>query len=153
MLEGNLKPVKILLVEDNHQDIEIIQRVFAEGRVSNELIVMRDGQEALDYLCRRGRFQEPATSPRPGMILLDLNLPKIDGIGVLQQIKQDGDLKKIPVIVITGSRQREDAVRSNDLGVNVYMIQKPVNLESLMRVVSSINEYRILIAAPPLDSA
>ena len=148
MSANHLQPVKILLVEDNIQDIEITRRAFAKGRVKNELIVVRDGQEALDYLYRLGKYQDPETSPGPGMILLDLNLPKVGGMEVLQQIKKDDHLKKIPVIVLTVSPREEDIVRSYDLGVNTY-IQKPVEFDSFMRVVNAVQEYWILIATLP----
>ena len=148
MISDNLQPVKILLVEDNVQDIEITQRAFAKGRVRNELTVVRDGEEALDYLYHRGKYQDPATSPRPGMILLDLNLPKLGGLEVLQQIKKDDQLKPIPVIVLTVSQREEDVVRSYDLGVNTY-IQKPVEFDNFMRVVNAVHEYWILIATLP----
>lgn len=142
------RPVTILLVEDNLQDIEITRRAFAKGRVKNDLIAVRDGEEALDYLYRRGRYQDPGKSPRPGMILLDLNLPKIGGMEVLQQIKKDDDLRTIPVIVLTVSEREQDIVKSYDLGVNTY-IQKPVEFESFMRVVNTVHEYWILIATLP----
>ena len=148
MISENFQPVKILLVEDNVQDIEITQRAFAKGRVRNELTVVRDGEEAIDYLYHRGKYQDPATSPRPGMILLDLNLPKVGGLEVLQQIKRDDHLKQIPVIVLTVSQREEDVVRSYDLGVNTY-IQKPVEFENFMRVVNAVHEYWILIATLP----
>ncbi|MBI3608110.1 MAG: response regulator [Nitrospirae bacterium] len=148
---NHLQPVTILLVEDNLQDIEITRRAFAKGRVRNDLMVVRDGEEALDYLHHRGKFHDPATSPRPGMILLDLNLPKVGGLEVLQQIKQDDHLKTIPVIVLTVSQREEDVVRSYDLGVNTY-IQKPVEFDSFMRVVNAVHEYWILIATLPPSS-
>jgi CheY-like chemotaxis protein len=148
MISDNFQPVKILLVEDNVQDIEITQRAFAKGRVRNELTVVRDGEEAIDYLYHRGKYQDPATSPRPGMILLDLNLPKVGGLEVLQQIKKDDQLKQIPVIVLTVSQREEDVVRSYDLGVNTY-IQKPVEFDNFMRVVNAVHEYWILIATLP----
>jgi CheY-like chemotaxis protein len=148
MISENLQPVKILLVEDNVQDIEITQRAFAKGRVRNELTVVRDGEEAIEYLYHRGKYQDPATSPRPGMILLDLNLPKVGGLEVLQQIKKDDQLKQIPVIVLTVSQREEDVVRSYDLGVNTY-IQKPVEFDNFMRVVNAVQEYWILIATLP----
>lgn len=148
MISENFQPVKILLVEDNVQDIEITQRAFAKGRVRNELTVVRDGEEAIDYLYHRGKYQDPATSPRPGMILLDLNLPKIGGLEVLQQIKKDDQLRPIPVIVLTVSQREEDVVRSYDLGVNTY-IQKPVEFDNFMRVVNAVHEYWILIATLP----
>ncbi len=148
MISENFQPVKILLVEDNVQDIEITQRAFAKGRVRNELTVVRDGEEAIDYLYHRGKYQDPATSPRPGMILLDLNLPKIGGLEVLQQIKKDDQLRPIPVIVLTVSQREEDVVRSYDLGVNTY-IQKPVEFDNFMRVVNAMHEYWVLIATLP----
>jgi CheY-like chemotaxis protein len=148
MISDNFQPIKILLVEDNVQDIEITQRAFARGRVRNELTVVRDGEEAIDYLYHRGKYQDPATSPRPGMILLDLNLPKVGGLEVLQQIKKDDQLKQIPVIVLTVSQREEDVVRSYDLGVNTY-IQKPVEFDNFMRVVNAVHEYWILIATLP----
>ena len=151
MAEENVKQVKILLVEDNLQDIEITRRAFAKGRMKNELIVVRDGEEALDYLFRRGSFQDPLSSPRPGMILLDLNLPKVGGLDVLKQIKQDESLKSIPVIVMTVSPREEDVVRSYNLGVNTY-IQKPVEFDNFMRVVITIQEYWIFIATLPPKS-
>lgn len=151
MAENNLHPVKILLVEDNLQDIEIARRAFSKGRVRNELVVVRDGQETLDYLYHRGKFQDPAISPFPGMILLDLNLPKVSGMEVLQKIKQDERLKMIPVIVMTVSQREEDIVKSYNLGVNTY-IQKPVEFENFMKVVNAIQEYWILIATLPPDA-
>lgn len=148
MSSQSLQPVKILLVEDNLQDIEITRRAFAKGRVKNELIVVRDGQEALDYLYRQGKYKGPASSPRPGMILLDLNLPKVGGMEVLQQIKKDEVLKSIPVIVLTASPREEDVVRTYNLGVNTY-IQKPVEFDNFMRVVHAVQEYWIVIASLP----
>ncbi len=143
-----IRPITILLVEDNLQDIEITRRAFAKGRVHNDLMVVRDGEEALDYLYRRGKFQDQGSSPRPGMILLDLNLPKIGGLDVLQQIKNDESLKNIPVIVLTVSQREQDIVRSYNLGVNTY-IQKPVEFDNFMRVVNTVHDYWILIATLP----
>ncbi|TAJ98260.1 MAG: response regulator [Candidatus Manganitrophaceae bacterium] len=148
MSSHSLQPVKILLVEDNLQDIEITRRAFARGRVKNELIVVRDGQEALDYLYHQGKYSDPTASPRPGMILLDLNLPKVGGMEVLQQIKKDEALKSIPVIVLTASPREEDVVRTYNLGVNTY-IQKPVEFDNFMRVVHAVQEYWIVIASLP----
>ncbi len=148
MLSQSLQPVKILLVEDNLQDIEIARRAFAKGRVKNELIVVRDGQEALDYLYHQEKYSDPTTSPRPGMILLDLNLPKVGGMEVLQKIKKDEALKSIPVIVLTASPREEDVVRTYNLGVNTY-IQKPVEFDNFMRVVHTVQEYWIVIASLP----
>ncbi len=151
MKSNHLRPVKILLVEDKLEDIEITRRAFAKGHVRNDLYVVRDGQEALDYLYHRGRFQDPESSPRPGMVLLDLNLPKVGGMEVLQQIKQDEHLRTIPIIVLTVSPREEDIIQSYKLGVNTY-IQKPVEFENFMRVVNVIQEYWVLIATLPPPS-
>ncbi|MFQ5597282.1 MAG: response regulator [Nitrospiria bacterium] len=148
MVRDYIKSMKILLVEDSLHDIEITRRAFSKGRLNIEIKVVRDGEEALDYLYRRGRFQEYASSPRPGLILLDLNLPKIAGMDVLQQIKADRDLRSIPVIVMTVSLREEDIVRSYDLGANTY-IHKPVEFEHFMQVVSAIQEYWILTSTLP----
>jgi CheY-like chemotaxis protein len=151
-MNHDARPITILLVEDNLQDIEITRRALAKGRVGNELKVVRDGEEALDYLYRRGKFQDPDASPRPGMILLDLNLPKVGGLEVLQQIKKDDSLKAIPVIVLTVSQREQDIVRSYDLGVNTY-IQKPVEFDNFMRVINTVHEYWVLVATLPPSTA
>lgn len=150
-MTSDIRPVSILLVEDNLQDIEITRRAFAKGRVHNDLMVVRDGEEAIEYLFRRGKYRDPASSPRPGMILLDLNLPKLGGLEVLQQIKNDESLKTIPVIVLTVSQREQDIVRSYNLGVNTY-IQKPVEFENFMHVVNTVHDYWILIATLPPSS-
>jgi CheY-like chemotaxis protein len=147
-----IKPVKILLVEDSLQDIEITKRAFVKGRVRNELFVVRDGREALDFLYQRGEYKNPGDAPRPGMILLDLNLPKVGGMEVLKQIKHDEQLRAIPVIVMTASPREEDVVRSYALGVNTY-IQKPVEFDTFMKVISAVQEYWILIATLPPSNA
>lgn len=143
-----ISPVKILLVEDALQDIEIAHRAFAKGSIRSDLIVVRDGQDALDYVFRRGKFQDPALSPSPGMILLDLNLPKVGGLEVLQKIKQDERHKAIPIVVMTVSQREEDIVNSYRLGVNTF-IQKPIEFEKFQNVVNTIQEYWTLVATLP----
>jgi chemotaxis family two-component system response regulator Rcp1 len=139
-----LAPVRILLVEDNPQDIEITRRALERGRVRNDLTVARDGEEALDILF--GRTEGEKT--KPGLILLDLNLPRVDGREVLEKIKTDPSLKRIPVVVLTVSTQEEDVARSYDLGVNTF-ITKPVRFEDFIRAVTTIEEYWIVIATLP----
>jgi CheY-like chemotaxis protein len=139
------QPVTILLVEDNLQDIEITQRAFAKGRVKNDLIIVGDGEEALDYLYQRGPFQAPSSAPRPGLILLDLTLPKVGGLEVLQRIKQDESLRAIPVVVLTASQREQDVVNSYALGVNTY-IEKPVEFDKFLRVIRAVQDYWIVIA-------
>jgi len=147
-MKNGTRPMTILLVENNVQDIEITRRAFAKGEVRSDLVVTRDGEEALDYLHRRGKFQDPRTSPRPAVILLDLNLPKVGGLEVLQQVKRDESLKAIPIIVLTVSQQEEDVIRSYDLGVNTY-VQKPLEFDEFVRVINTIHDYWSLVATLP----
>ncbi|MFQ5543899.1 MAG: response regulator [Nitrospiria bacterium] len=144
----NPEPLIILLVEDSLHDIEIARRAFSKALVKTNLMVARDGHEALDYLKHRGKFQIPESSPRPSLILLDLNLPKINGLAVLKKIKGDKDLKSIPVIILTVSQREEDISPSYDFGANTY-IQKPVEFKDFMRVVKGIHEYWADIASLP----
>src|SRR3972149_5468291 len=143
-METALAPFRIPLVEDNPNDIEITRRALEKGQLKNELTIARDGQEALDILFGPGGGR----TSLPGLILLDLNLPRVDGREVLSRIKSDPVLRRIPVIVLTTSSREEDVVRSYDLGVNTF-ITKPVGFEDFMRVVATIREYWILIATLP----
>jgi len=146
-MEKNLKPVSILLVEDNPDDVEITRRALERGQVKNHLLVARDGEEALDILFSR----RDADGALPGLILLDLNLPKVDGREVLRAIKSDRRLKLIPVIALTTSTREEDVLRTYDLGVNTF-ISKPVQFEDFIKVVATIRDYWILIATlPPME--
>ncbi len=146
-MENAPPPVNILLVEDNLSDIEITRRALHRRRVTDELTVARDGQEALDILF--GHQNDDV--PQPGLILLDLNLPKVDGREVLEKIKADPKLKRIPVIVLTASTREEDIARCYDLGVNTF-ITKPVRFEDFIKVVTTIKEYWTVIATlPPVE--
>ncbi|MCH8814995.1 MAG: response regulator [Chloroflexi bacterium] len=138
-----LTPVNILLVEDNPDDVEIMEMAMEGGRFNNQLTIARDGQEALDILQghRNG-------APKPGLILLDLNLPKLSGLDVLKEIKADPDLQQIPVIVLTASTRDEDVVRSYKLGVNTF-ISKPVEFDRFLDAVSTIQEYWLVLATLP----
>jgi CheY-like chemotaxis protein len=138
-----LQPIHILLVEDNPNDVEITTRALQKGKIHNRLTVARDGQEALDML-----RDLKANGEGPGLILLDLNLPKVSGIEVLQKIKTDPETRRIPVIVLTTSTREEDVVRTYDLGVNTF-ISKPVRFEDFLKVVTTIQEYWIFIATLP----
>ena len=139
-----LAPIQILLVEDNPQDIEITRRALERGRIRNELTVARDGQQALDILFGRTEGEQA----KPGLILLDLNLPKVGGLEVLENLKADSNLKRIPTVVLTVSTREEDIVRSYDLGVNTF-ITKPVRFEDFIKAVATIEEYWIVIATLP----
>ncbi len=134
------KIIKILLVEDNPDDIVISQRALKEAKVINELYVVKDGQEALDFLFHQGEYQDPSTSPTPGLILLDLNLPKVNGLEILEKIKENPTLKRIPVVVLTVSKRDEDLIKGYDLGCNSF-IQKPVEFDKFVEVVKEVGLY------------
>jgi chemotaxis family two-component system response regulator Rcp1 len=138
-------PVEILLVEDNPGDFRLTQEALHEGKVYNNLHWAKDGVDALDFLKRRGKH---ANAPRPDIILLDLNLPKKDGREVLSEIKQDDDLKAIPVVILTTSQAEEDVLRSYDLHANCY-VTKPVDLEKFIVVVQSIDRFWLTVVTLP----
>ncbi len=140
MARMSKKAAVILLVEDDPGDQELTRRALEEGKVRNTLQIVSDGEQALDYLFRRGRYVDPDSSPRPDLILLDLNLPKLDGRQVLENIRLTPELRRIAVVVLTTSNQEEDVVRSYDLGANSY-ITKPVDLVQFLRVVQALQEY------------
>jgi len=132
--------IDILLAEDNADDVEITKRALKESRVINRLFVVRDGEEALDYLFHKGQYQDKNKSPRPGLILLDINMPRMNGIDVLKRIKADVSLRFIPVVMLTVSRRDEDVVKSYDLGCNSF-IAKPVDFDKFVELIKEINLY------------
>ena len=141
------RPVEILLVEDNPGDVRLMQESFKESKVRNTLHVVRDGVEALAFLRGGGEY---ADAPRPDLVLLDLNLPKKDGREVLAEIKEDPDLKRIPVVVLTISKAEEDILKSYNLHANCY-ITKPIDLEQFLGVVKAIDEFWFTIVKLPPD--
>ncbi len=140
-----LKPIDILLVEDSPGDVRITREAMKKGRMNNVLHVVGDGEEAMEFLRKEGRYKD---APRPGLILLDLNLPIMDGREVLSQIKSDPNLKRIPVIVLTTSRSDEDILNSYDLHANSY-IAKPVDFAEFVTVVRGIEEFWLSIVSLP----
>jgi CheY-like chemotaxis protein len=130
----------ILLVEDSPEDFETTERALRKSGLKNPIFRCSDGDEALDFLHRRGRFADPETSPRPGVILLDLNLPGTDGREVLNEVKTDPKLKQIPVIVLTTSKDDRDIEVCYRCGANSY-IQKPVDLDGFMKAIERLNDY------------
>lgn len=138
-------PIEILLVEDNPGDVRLTQEGLKEGRVQNELRVVGNGEEALAYLRKEGKYREVE---RPDLILLDLNLPKKNGHEVLVQIKEDPDLRRIPVVVLTSSKAEEDILKTYNLYANCY-ITKPVDLEQFIEVVKSIEDFWLEIVKLP----
>ena len=134
------EPIIILLVEDDEAHAEIVRRNFKESRVANRLIHVADGQAALDYLYRRNEFSDPNTSPRPGIILLDLRLPKVDGLAVLKTIKSDPDLTPIPTVILTTSAAESDMVRAYECHANSYLV-KPVDFSQFTKLMEIFGYY------------
>lgn len=145
---AELKP--ILLVEDNPKDIELTLAALADNRLANEVIVVRDGEEALDYLFRRGIFKLRAAG-NPAVVLLDLKLPKVDGLEVLEQIKTDAMLRTVPVVMLTSSREEPDLSRSYKMGVNAYVV-KPVDFAEFTQAIREIGLFWAVINQPPPGS-
>lgn len=141
-------PATILLVEDDPGDIELTRRALDHGRIRNDLHVVNDGEQALDYLLRQGKFADPASSPRPDLILLDLNLPRVNGKQVLEKMKEHPELARIPTVALTTSQQEEDVLQSYDLGVNSF-ITKPVEMNHFIKVVQAMEEYWLQIVVAP----
>ena len=139
------KPVEILLVEDNEGDVGLVEEVFEDEKIRNILHVAEDGEEAMLFLNKEKPF---ANAPTPDIILLDLNLPQKDGREVLEEIKTDDKLKRIPVVVLTTSKAEEDIVRSYDLHANSY-ITKPVDFDQFIRVIKSIEDFWLEVVRLP----
>jgi CheY-like chemotaxis protein len=132
--------VPILIAEDDEEDRMLASDALHESRLANPIHFVGDGVELLDFLFRRGKYSDPATSPRPGLILLDINMPRMTGLEALRHIKEDPELRRIPVIILTTSRADEDIIRSYDLGVNSF-ISKPVSFEGLVAVMRLLGTY------------
>lgn len=140
--------IEILLIEDNPGDVRLTQEALSEGKVLNNLSVVTDGEEGLAFLRREGRF---AKAPRPDLILLDLNLPRMDGRELLQTIKEDPDLKVIPVVILTTSQDEQDVLKSYNLHANCYVV-KPVDLEQFMGIIRTIEGFWLsVVRLPPND--
>jgi CheY-like chemotaxis protein len=137
----------ILLAEDNANDAELTLAALREHPIANDIIVVRDGAAALDYLYRRGAFHD-RTADLPGLVLLDLKMPKVDGLEVLQAVRADPTLKFLPVVILTSSREEADLVRSYRLGVNAYVV-KPVVFQDFMDAVKVVGQFWAVINEPP----
>ena len=138
------EPIKILLVEDNPDHVMLIKTILEENNFLNEIYVVTDGQEALDYMYHRGKYADESKAPRPGLILLDLKLPKVDGFEVLSQLKSDPELKSIPIIILTTSSQDEEIVRGYALGANSY-VAKPVKFSEFAEKIKNLHLYWVLV--------
>ena len=138
---------RIVLAEDNANDVELTLTALRENHVSNEVVVVRDGAEALDYLHRRNGYAD-RPGGNPALVLLDLKMPKVDGIEVLRQVKSDPALRAIPVVVLTSSREERDLVRSYDLGVNAYVV-KPVDFHEFVEAVKLLGGFWAVVNETP----
>jgi CheY-like chemotaxis protein len=141
---------RILMVEDDPKDVELTLTALEDYNLANEVVVTRDGEQALDYLCCRGEYKL-RSSDNPAVILLDLKLPKVDGLEVLKQIKADAKLKMIPVVVLTSSKEEKDMVASYKLGVNAYVV-KPVDFHEFVNAIKELGAFWAVINEPPPGS-
>jgi two-component system response regulator len=148
----NLEGLDILLVEDNQDDMDLALHALQRGKVANRIFVVRDGEEALDFLFCRGKYAERSFDHPPKLVLLDMKLPKVNGMEVLQQIKTDPRTRTIPVVMMTSSREERDLVSGYSLGVNSY-IQKPVDFDQFRETVKTVGLYWLVTNQPPITEA
>jgi two-component system response regulator len=141
------EPFVVLLAEDDEHDIVATKRAWKKHHIANPLYVVTDGEECMDFLYRRGKYSNPDTAPRPGILLLDIKMPKMDGLAVLKLIREDRNLRRMPVIILTTSKAEEDRLRSYDLYVNAYIV-KPVGFQNFSYAVRTINLFWQLVELP-----
>lgn len=142
---------RILLAEDNPKDVELTLAALDEHKLANEVVVVHDGAEALDYLYRRGKFAMRETG-NPAVVLLDIKMPKVDGLEVLKTIKADPNLMSIPTVILTSSREERDLTKGYNQGVNAYVV-KPVEFQEFIKAVSNLGVFWALVNEPPPSSA
>lgn len=148
-MSKNVTPITILMADDDPDDRLLTADALKEARLINDIRFVENGEELLEYLRREGKFSSPADCPRPGLILLDLNMPRKDGRAVLEELKKDPELRSIPVVVLTTSKDDEDVYRSYDLGVNSYIV-KPVTFEALVDILQTLEKYWFeIVELPP----
>ncbi len=145
------KSITILVADDDSDDRLMIKDALHENRLANHVMFVEDGEALMDYLHRNGKYKDPAASPRPGLILLDLNMPKKDGREALREIKEDPSLRGIPVVVLTTSKAEEDIYRTYNLGVNSF-ITKPVTFDSLVSITRDLGRYWFEIVELPAEN-
>ena len=141
-------PITILMADDDSDDRRLTQEALTEGRLMNPMVFVENGEELMDYLRHEGKYAPPNAPARPGLILLDLNMPRKDGRSVLKELKGDPELRTIPVVVLTTSKADEDVFKSYDLGVNSYIV-KPVTFEALVDILQTLEKYWFQIVLLP----
>jgi CheY-like chemotaxis protein len=137
----------VLIAEDDEHDIVATKRAWKKHNIANPLRVVNDGEECLDFLHQRGKYSEPGLAPRPGIVLLDIKMPKMDGLAVLKHIREEDELHRLPVIILTTSKAEEDRLKSYDLGANAFIV-KPVGFENFCEAVKTINLFWELVELP-----
>jgi len=150
MVNRNKERISVLLVEDDEDDIRLTQRAFTKGKILNKLYVVGNGEEAMEFLEHRGRYADPQQAPEPGIILLDLNMPRMSGREVLKKIKADEKLRHIPVVILTTSNQEKDVCDCYEQGANTF-ITKPVEFGKFLKAVVALGEYWLDIARLPAE--
>lgn len=148
MMNNKHNEVEILLVEDNLSDAELVTRALRKVNLANNLVHVKDGEEALDFIFAEGQYKDREMKNVPRVILLDIKMPKVDGIEVLRRVKSDPFTKSIPVVIMTSSKEELDIVKSYELGVNSYVV-KPVSFNSFSKAVSELGLYWVLVNQPP----
>jgi CheY-like chemotaxis protein len=148
MSESRRDDIIILYAEDDPEDRMLVEDAMEESRLANEMHFVEDGEELMDYLYHRGKYAKLGNLPLPGLILLDLNMPKKDGREALQEIKADSNLRRIPIVVLTTSKAEEDILSTYDLGVSGFII-KPVTFDSLVSILKTVSKYWFEIVEPP----
>jgi two-component system response regulator len=147
-MSGSIHDVDILLVEDNMDDAALVIRALKKNNLSNNLIHLTDGEQALDFLFRRGIYAERKAEDKPKVILLDLKMPKVDGLQVLKAIREAEDTRRIPVVVMTSSREEKDIINTYNLGVNAYVV-KPVGFDNFSKAVAELGMFWLLVNESP----
>ncbi len=141
------EPFVVLMAEDDEHDIIAVKRAWKKNNIANPLYIVRNGEECLDYLHQRGKYVDPKDGPRPGILLLDIKMPKMDGLTVLKHIREDETLNRLPVIILTTSKDEEDRLKSYELRVNAYII-KPIGFDNFSEAVKTINLFWELVELP-----
>jgi len=141
------EPFLVLMAEDDEHDIVATRRAWKRHRIANPLYIVCDGEECLDFLYHRGKYEDHDTMPQPGILLLDIKMPKMDGLAVLKYIRNDGHLRRLPVIILTTSKADEDRLKSYDLGANAYIV-KPVGFQNFSEAVRTISLFWELVELP-----
>jgi CheY-like chemotaxis protein len=141
------EPFAVLMAEDDENDIVATKRAWKKHHIANPLYVVNNGEECLDFLHQRGKYADPGMAPRPGIVLLDIKMPKMDGLVVLKNIREDPDLRRMPVVILTTSKAEEDRFRGYDLGANAYIV-KPVGFSNFSNAVKTISLFWQLVELP-----